>query len=85
MTTYIFPVWKFVISIIWDALDVSIFRIPVIGTLSDIISIPLALVLWGPVGAVAIWELFDPTDQFDAEVPTMTIIGILSVIGGARK
>jgi hypothetical protein len=85
LTTYTFPVFKFVIAIIWDALDFTLFRIPGIGTLADIISIPLALVLWGPAGVIAAWELFDATDQLDAEVPTMTIIGIISVIGGARK
>jgi len=85
MTTYTFPVIKFVIAIIWDALDLTLFRIPVFGTLADLISIPLALILWGPVGVIATWELFDPTDQFDAEVPTMVICGIISVIGGARK
>jgi hypothetical protein len=85
LTTYTFPVLNFVIAIIWDILDFTIFRVPGFGTLADIISIPLALVLWGPAGVIAAWELFDPTDQFDAEVPTLTIIGIISAIGGARK
>lgn len=85
MTTYRFPVFNFVIAIIWDSLDFTLFRIPGFGTLADIISIPLALVLWGPAGVIAAWEVFDPTDQLDAEIPTMVIIGIISVIGGARK
>ena len=69
--------WKFVISIIWDLLDFTIFRIPILGTITDIISVPLAIWLWGKFGIITIWEVFDITDQFDAEIPTMTIIGIL--------
>jgi hypothetical protein len=74
------PVLKFLISIIWDILDFTIFRIPVLGTFTDILSIPLAIALWGPLGLAATWEVFDFTDQFDAEVPTMTLIGVFAMI-----
>ncbi|CAG0948805.1 MAG: hypothetical protein OIN86_13015 [Candidatus Methanoperedens sp.] len=73
---------KFVISIVWDLLDFTIFRIPVIGTVTDLISIPLAIALWGPLGLITSWEVLDPTDQLDAEIPTMTIIGILTILKG---
>lgn len=73
-----FPIFKFAVSVIWDFLDFTIFRIPGIGTVTDVISIPLAFALWGPVGVTASWELLDVTDQLDAEVPTLTLIGIYS-------
>jgi hypothetical protein len=69
---------KFGISIAWDILDMTIFRMPVLGTLTDIIAVPISVALWGPLGYAYAWEIFDLTDQFDAEIPTMTIIGIVS-------
>lgn len=77
-----FPLFKFIIAIVWDLLDFTIFRIPGLGTFTDIVSIPLAIALWGAPGLVAGWELFDITDQLDAEVPTLTIIGIITTFGG---
>jgi hypothetical protein len=71
---------KFAIAILWDIADFTIFRIPVIGTVTDLISIPLALYLWGPIGIVSSWELADLTDQIDAEIPTLTLIGIILII-----
>jgi len=69
---------KFAIAIIWDILDFTIFRIPAFGTLADAISIPIAVALWGPMGIAASWELVDLTDQVDAFIPTITIIGLMS-------
>lgn len=71
---------KFIISICWDILDFTIFRIPGFGMIMDIIAIPVSVKLWGTVGAIYAWELIDPTDQIDAELPTMTLIGIISMI-----
>ena len=73
---------KILISIIWDILDATIFRIPGFGTISDILSIPLAIFLWGNAGVIAAWEVFEPTDQLDAFIPTLTLIGILTNIRG---
>lgn len=84
MTLIVINIWKFVIAIIWDALDATLFRIPGIGTLSDIISIPVAILLWGTPGIIAMWEVFEITDQIDAEIPTMTAIGVLTLIGGRK-
>lgn len=79
------PIWiKLFISLIWDLLDFTIGRIPAFGTLFDIGGTLLAILLYGGIGTVAIWEVFDITDQLDAEIPTLTIIGILSYIGGKR-
>ncbi|MFA4870995.1 MAG: hypothetical protein WC623_22540 [Pedobacter sp.] len=77
------PLWaKFGIAIAWDILDFTIFRIPGIGTITDIVSVPLAIALWGEVGVLAAWEIADVTDQVDAEIPTMTLIGIISSLKG---
>ncbi len=77
-------VMKFIIAIIWDTLDFTIFRIPAFGTITDLISIPFAIWLWGAPGVIAIWEVFDFTDQLDAEIPTMTLIGLLTMLGGKK-
>lgn len=73
-------VLKFLISILWDVADFTIFRIPIFGSITDIISIPVAVKLWGNYGYIAVWEIVDATDQLDAEIPTMTIIGILTLL-----
>lgn len=71
---------KLFFSIGWDIADFTIFRIPAFGTVADIFAIPVAIVLWGNTGLLYAWEVFDITDQFDAQIPTMTLIGILSII-----
>ncbi len=70
---------KFAISIVWDILDFTIFRIPLLGEITDAIGAFLAMGLWGyGIGALAWWEELDWTEQIDAEVPTLTIIGVIS-------
>lgn len=75
---------KMIISIIWDLLDFTIGRIPGFGTLFDFAGTLLALLLWGAPGLLAVWEVFDVTDQLDAEIPTLTLIGLLSYSGGRK-
>lgn len=76
---------KFIIAIIWDFLDFTIGRIPGFGTLWDFAGIVLAFLLWGAPGLIAFWEVFDPTDQLDAEIPTITLIGLIMVLTGRYK
>ena len=76
---------KFAISIIWDILDFTIFRILAFGTFADAISIPIAYTLWGPIGVLAAWELVDLTDQVDGFIPTITIIGLMSTFTGETE
>lgn len=75
------PIWlKFAISITYDVVD--IFSVPVLGSLYDIIGVPLGVALWGPWGFAQIWEVLDPTDVVDRFVPTMTIAGLIVYYGG---
>lgn len=76
---------KLIISIVWDVLDALIGRIPGFGTVWDIAGTLLAFKLWGVWGLGAIWEVFEPTDQIDGFLPTMTIIGLISIVGVGRK
>ncbi|MCJ7617352.1 MAG: hypothetical protein MUO43_12535 [Desulfobacterales bacterium] len=69
-------IFKLMISIVWDFLDFTVFRIPGLGTVSDIVGTLLTMKLWGYRGALAGWEIFEPTDQIDGFVPTMTLIGL---------
>jgi len=75
---------KLVISIIWDILDFTIFRIPAIGTFTDVLGGFLAIMLWGMPGVLAFWEIADVTDQLDAEIPTLTLIGLFAIFTGKR-
>ena len=69
---------KYVISISYDILDFTIGRIPIFGTLFDVIGGILAINLWGSVGAIQFLEVLDPTDQIDSLIPALTIAGLLS-------
>lgn len=71
---------RMVIAIIFDILDITIGRIPGFGILFDFMGGFLAIALWGLPGVLAFWELIDITEQGDAEIPTMTLIGILTLI-----
>jgi len=73
---------KLGISIIWDIFDFMFGRIPVLGTLLDMIGGFLAMVLWGKLGVFAFGEVIDITDQLDTYVPSLTLIGIISIIKG---
>ncbi len=76
---------KFVISIIWDVLDLTVGRIPGFGMAFDFFGTLLAFLLWGVWGIAAIWEMFDPTEQFDGFVPTLTVIGLIVCASGQHK
>lgn len=75
------PTWaKFAIAIIYDVLD--FFSVPMLGSLYDVVGIPLGVALWGPWGLAQAWEVLDPTDVVDRFVPTMTIAGLIAYNGG---
>lgn len=66
--------------VIFDIIDFFI-RIPGLGTIYDLIGIPVAYYLVGPMGIFYAWELLDITDQLDGFIPTMTILYIISRSG----
>ena len=70
---------KIVFSIIWDILDFTIFRLPAFGTFADFLSGFIAIGLYGSTGVIAFWEVIDVTDQADAFIPTLTIIGLMQL------
>lgn len=71
---------KLTLSVAFDVADFFVGRIPVFGTVFDILGGILAIFLWGSNGAIQFWEVIDVTDQFDAFVPTVTLIGIASLV-----
>lgn len=40
----------------------------------------LAMRLWGKLGVFAFWELINITDPIDAFIPSLTLIGLISVL-----
>jgi hypothetical protein len=72
--------WKFLIAVVFDTIDFSLGRIPILGTVVDIVGTALSLWLWGPIGLIAGWEIGDFTDQVDGFVPSVTILGIVKFI-----
>lgn len=75
---------KLLIAVAIDIIDFTVGRIFGAGTALDIIFAILAVILWGPAGLIAFWEVADPSGQIDAFVPTMTLIA-LSQMGKAKK
>lgn len=76
---------KLIISILFDIFDFTIGRFPVFGTVFDTIGTYLAYKLWGNIGYLYGLEILDFTDQVDAEIPTMTIIALLSIMSKKLK
>lgn len=68
---------KMLVSITIDAVD--FFSPPIIGSFYDAIAGGVSMLLWGKKGIFAFGELIDVTDRFDAFIPSLTIIGILSM------
>jgi len=68
------------LCIIFDVIDFFV-RIPGLGTLFDLVGIPVAYYFIGPFGIAYAWELLDITDQLDGFIPTMTILYIIAKSG----
>jgi hypothetical protein len=67
---------KFVISIVWDLFDFTVFRIIGLGTFMDVMGGILTTGLWGKRKWWSFWEVLDFTEQIDAAIPTVTIAGV---------
>lgn len=72
---------RFLISISFDVADFFLGRIPIFGTLFDFAGGLLGLWLWGVIGSAQFAEVADITDQIDGFIPTLTIAGIIYVVG----
>ena len=74
-----FGMWMFKlgISIAFDAIDFIV--PPGLGTIYDFFGGILGMFLWGKKGAFQFAEVLDITDRIDAFIPTLTIIGFLSM------
>ena len=67
------------ISAIIDSLDFFIGRIPIFGTIFDIIGGFVSFLLWGSLGLISFWEVLEISDQADGFIPTLTLVGLLSI------
>ncbi len=72
--------FKLFVSIIFDISDFFIGRIPVFGTVYDILGGFLGLWLWGIPGGLQFMEIIDLTDQIDGFLPTVTLAGIYCLL-----
>ena len=77
-------VFKFLISIAFDVTDFFIGRIPVFGTVFDILGGFLGLWFWGLPGGLQFLEIIDLTDQLDGFIPTVTLAGVVSLFRGEK-
>ncbi|MDZ7627831.1 MAG: hypothetical protein U5J99_05400 [Parvularculaceae bacterium] len=76
---------KLVICVAIDVIDFTIIAwLPGVGLAVDAINTVVAVLLFGPIGLVALWEAVNLAEPIDAFVPTMTLLAI-SQMGKARK
>lgn len=76
---------RMVIAAFYDVGDFVLGRVPVIGFLYDLFGGVLAVWLFGNVGYLVWLELLDVTDQFDALIPSMTTVGLISRLPIIRR
>ncbi|HVY86601.1 MAG TPA: hypothetical protein VG943_15815 [Caulobacterales bacterium] len=67
---------RLAIAVVLDLFDLTLGRIPILGTVEDGVGTVVMFALWGPPGLAYIWELADVTDQIDGFVPTATLIAL---------
>ncbi len=76
---------KLVICVAIDVIDFTVISwLPGVGLAIDAINTVVAVLLFGPIGLVALWEAVNLAEPIDAFVPTMTLLAI-SQLGKARK
>ncbi len=71
---------KLILSIAFDVADFFVGRIPVFGTVFDVLGGILAIFLWGGIGSLQLLEVIDITDQLDGFIPTVTLAGLASIL-----
>ncbi len=76
---------KLVICVAIDVIDFTVISwMPGVGLVVDLINTLVAVLLFGPIGLIALWEAANLAEPVDAFVPTMTLLAI-SQLGKARK
>jgi hypothetical protein len=75
---------KLGITLVLDVLDFTIFRIPIIGTVYDLAVTGIMYDMVGMEGLLAGWEVIEPTDQIDAEVPSATGVLLINTLTNKR-
>jgi hypothetical protein len=76
---------KLVICVAIDVIDFTVISwMPGVGLIVDAINTVVAVLLFGPIGLVALWEAANLAEPIDAFVPTMTLLAI-SQMGKAKK
>ena len=75
--------FKLFLSIALDLVDFTLGRAFGVGMVGDFALGVIAVLLWGPAGLAAFWELLDPSEQIDGFVPTLTLIALSQA--GARE
>lgn len=68
---------RLALSVAIDALDFTLGRIPILGSVGEGLGAGFMFALWGPGGLAYAWELVDVTDQLDGFIPTATIIALI--------
>lgn len=72
--------WKLLVAVAVDAFDFFVgrflFPVPYAG---EVVGTTVAFILFGWKGLFYLLEVLDPTEQFDAFVPTCTIIALASM------
>lgn len=72
--------WRLGLALFLDILDFTLGRIPILGTIFDGVLGIIGIMLWGKTGAFQFLEIFDFTDQIDAEIPTLFLSGLGKLI-----
>ncbi|HBK91605.1 MAG TPA: hypothetical protein DDZ68_08050 [Parvularcula sp.] len=76
---------KLVICVAIDVIDFTVISwIPGAGLVIDLINTLVAVLLFGPIGLIALWEAANLAEPIDAFVPTMTLLAVTQ-LGKAKK
>ncbi len=68
---------RLALSVAIDVFDLTLGRVPVLGSVEEGAGALILTVLWGPAGLLYLGELADVTDQIDAFLPTATLIALV--------
>lgn len=74
---------KLVLSLILDyGLGGILAVFPILNEVISIVNTFAAIMLWGPTGILAAWEVLNPLEPLDAAVPSVFLCGLITIIRG---